>query len=231
MALLAYALYRYRVQQLLAVERIRTRIATDLHDDIGSSLSQIAILSEVARRSIENSEASASGPLSDITAVSGELVDSMSDIVWTINPKHDNLSNLEHRMRRFATDVLTARNIDLDFRTMGTQPDLRIGAELRRQVFLISKEAVNNIVRHSGASLTVMEFGVAEEHLVLRVTDDGIGFDPSVCVEGNGLVNIRKRALDLGGTAVFESLSNRGATLTLRVPLTYQRWGGRRIRK
>src|SRR5262249_26540398 len=114
LALLAYALYRHRMAQLLEVERLRIRIATDLHDDIGSGLSQIAILSEVARRKIENADLEAAGPLSDIAAVSGELVDSMSDIVWTINPKHDHLSNLEHRMRRFATDVLTARGIGLE---------------------------------------------------------------------------------------------------------------------
>jgi streptogramin lyase/two-component sensor histidine kinase len=228
-ALLAYALYCYRVSQLLAMERLRIRIATDLHDDIGSSLSQIAILSEVARRKIENADMHAAGQLSDIAAVSGELVDAMSDIVWAINPKHDHLSNLEHRMRRFATDVLTARSIGLEFQTSATQPDLRIGAGIRRQVFLIFKEAVNNIARHSSASVATVEFGLVQEHLVLQLKDNGTGFDPARSAEGNGLANIRKRASDLGGTAVFESLSDRGTTLTLRVPLTYQRWGGRRV--
>jgi ligand-binding sensor domain-containing protein/signal transduction histidine kinase len=231
LSLLIYALYRYRVAQLLAVERVRIRIATDLHDDIGSSLSQIAILSEVARRKIENADLQAAEPLSDIATVSGELVDSMSDIVWSINPKHDHLSDLEHRMRRFATDVLTARSISLEFRVTATQPDLRIGADIRRQVFLIFKEAVNNIARHSRASRATVELNVAQEHLTLRITDNGTGFDPTDCGEGNGLINIRKRATDLGGTAVFESRSDQGTILTLRVPLTYQRWGGRRIRK
>ena len=211
------------------MERLRIRIATDLHDDIGSSLSQIAILSEVARRKIENAGLETAGPLSDIAAVSGELVDSMSDIVWTINPKHDHLSNLEHRMRRFATDVLTG--IGLEFRTTATQPDLRIGTDIRRQVFLIFKEAVNNVARHSGASLAEVEFSVAQEHLVLEIKDNGTGFDPSAGCEGNGLISIRKRASDLGGTAIFESQPDRGTILTLRVPLTYQCWWGRKSRK
>jgi ligand-binding sensor domain-containing protein/signal transduction histidine kinase len=230
-ALVIYSLCRYRVEQLLAVERLRIRIATDLHDDIGSSLSQIAILSEVARRKVENADLQAAGPLSDIATVSGELVDAMSDIVWAINPKHDHLSNLEHRMRRFATDVLTARNIGLEFRATAAQPDLRVGAYIRRQVFLIFKEAVNNIARHSRASLATVEFSVTQAHLVLQVTDDGIGFDPVAGCEGNGLVNMRKRASDLGGTAVFESLSDHGTTLTLRVPFTYQHWWGRKSGK
>jgi ligand-binding sensor domain-containing protein/signal transduction histidine kinase len=231
LALVTYTLHRYRLEQLLAVERMRTRIATDLHDDIGSSLSQIAILSEVARRKIKNVDAQAAEPLSDIATVSGELVDAMSDIVWSINPKHDHLSNLEHRMRRFATDVLTARGIGLEFRTTATQAGLRIGTDIRRQVFLIFKEAVNNIARHSGASQATVEFSVAKEHLVLQVKDNGTGFDPTTGCNGNGLVNMRKRAADLGGTAVFESFSDRGTTLTLRVPFTYQYWWGRKSGK
>jgi ligand-binding sensor domain-containing protein/signal transduction histidine kinase len=231
LSLLIYALYRYRVAQLLAVERVRIRIATDLHDDIGSSLSQIAILSEVARQKIENADSQAVGPLSDIAMVSGELVDAMSDIVWSINPKHDHFSDLEHRMRRFATDVLTACSIGLEFRVTVTQQDLRIGTDIRRQVFLIFKEAVNNIARHSGATLATVEFSVAQEHLVLQVTDNGTGFDAADGGDGNGLVNMRKRASDLGGTAVFKSLSGRGTNIALRVPLTYQHWWGQRIRK
>jgi ligand-binding sensor domain-containing protein/signal transduction histidine kinase len=229
-ALAIYGLYRYRLQQLLAIERMRTRIATDLHDDIGSSLSQIAILSEVARRESEDAIPRAAKPLSEIAVVSGELVDALSDIVWAINPKHDHLSNLEHRMRRFATDVLTARNINLEFQATGIQPDLRIGADVRRQLFLIFKEAVNNIARHSGASLAEVEVSVAQEQLVLQVTDNGIGFDPGVNADGNGLANMRKRASDLGGTAVFKSLADQGTTFTLRMPLTYHCWWGRKSR-
>jgi len=210
---------------------MRIRIATDLHDDIGSSLSQIAILSEVARRESENAIPRIARPLSEIAAMSGELVDSMSDIVWAINPKHDHLSNLEYRMRRFATDVLTARNIGLEFHAITAQTYLRIGADIRRQVFLIFKEAVNNIARHSGATLATVEFGVAQEHLILQVTDNGTGFDPAGGAGGNGLVNMRKRASDLGGAIIFESLLHHGTTLSLRVPFTYQCWWGRKSGK
>ena len=107
--LLLFALHRYRLAQAVAVADVRTRIATDLHDDIGASLSQIAILSEVAQRTALSPEAGTRLPLTEIAGISRALVDAMSDIVWAINPDHDHLSNLVYRMRRFATDVLGDR--------------------------------------------------------------------------------------------------------------------------
>jgi signal transduction histidine kinase/streptogramin lyase len=230
-AALMYAAHRYRVRHLLAVERVRTRIAADLHDDIGASLSQIAVLSEMARRTIKGADSRAVGPLAEIASMCGELVDAMSDIVWAINPKHDRLSNLEHRMRRFAGDVLSARGIDLEFQAGIGQDDLRVGADLRRQVFLIFKEAVNNIARHSGCSRARVEFKVVEDDLVLQVTDRGKGFDLSARAEGNGLMNIQKRTADLGGTVMFESAPSQGTTLRLRIPLAHQYWWGRARRR
>jgi ligand-binding sensor domain-containing protein len=150
--LIIYAVYRYRLAQLLAVADIRTRIATDLHDDIGASLSQIAILSEVAQRPADPAEPRNTTLLSEIAGISRELVDSMSDIVWAINPEHDRVSNLAHRMRRFATDLLGGLKIGLHFRSSAAADDLKIGADVRRQVYLIFKEGIHNIARHSGAS-------------------------------------------------------------------------------
>jgi signal transduction histidine kinase len=108
-------LHRYRVQQLLALVRVRTRIATDLHDDIGSSLSQISILSELARYRLDTGDSKAAQPLGGIATVSREMVAALSDIVWAINPRHDRLSDLAARMHRFAVDVLGTRGIDLRF--------------------------------------------------------------------------------------------------------------------
>lgn len=110
---LIYSLYRYRVAQLLKLERVRTRIATDLHDDIGSSLSQIAILSEVVRQKVGDN--GANEPLNLIANTSREMVDSMSDIVWAINPNKDHLADLIQRMRRFASDILDAKDIAYRF--------------------------------------------------------------------------------------------------------------------
>ena len=196
-ALLIYALYRYRLAQLLAVADVRTRIATDLHDDIGASLSQIAILSEVAQRGAGNAARNGT-PLSEIAGISRELVDSMSDIVWAINPDHDRLSNLVYRMRRFATDLLGAQGIALQFRSSVADHDLRIGANVRRQIYLIFKEGIHNIARHSGASRAEVELDRAGDGLILRVSDNGKGFDTSAESDGHGLISIRQRAAGFG---------------------------------
>jgi signal transduction histidine kinase len=99
------------LSRVLAVERLRRQIATDLHDDIGSSLSQIAVLSEVARLRADARDESIAQPLSRIGEVARESADSMSDIVWAINPKHDHLADLIYRMRRFADETLSGRDI------------------------------------------------------------------------------------------------------------------------
>ena len=141
-------LYRYRVAQLVAIERVRTRIATDLHDDIGASLSQIAILSELARGEADTRPETAN-TLDRIATTSRELVESMGDIVWAINPKRDRVGDLLQRMRHFASDTFTGRNIDFTFRAPDAGRDLALAADVRREVLLIFKEAVNNIARHA----------------------------------------------------------------------------------
>ena len=221
-ALLVYALHRYRLAQVLAVANVRTRIATDLHDDIGASLSQIAVLSEVAQRGA-GKEGRNGVPLADIAGISRELVDSMSDIVWAINPDHDRLSNLVYRMRRFATDLLGAQGIALQFRSSVADRDLRSGANVRRQVYLIFKEGIHNIARHSGAGRVEIELDRDGDYLVLRLHDDGKGFDVGAESEGNGLVNIRKRAAALGAGVEWQSAAGQGTTLRMRVRLEAER--------
>src|SRR5262249_46797143 len=169
-------LYRYRVAHLLELERVRTHIATDLHDDIGSSLSQIAVLSEVVRRQVDGT-AAASAPLSTIATTSRELVDSMSDIVWAINPNRDNLSDLSHRMRRFASDLFTSNNIEFGFDAREPERPMKLDADVRRQLFLIFKESVHNIVRHSGCANVEITLRIENHAIVLVMKDDGKGFD------------------------------------------------------
>jgi signal transduction histidine kinase/ligand-binding sensor domain-containing protein len=227
---LTFAAYRYRVAQLLALERMRTRIATDLHDEVGSSLSQIAILSEVARlRLPRNGQPDAAGavePMEKVAVTSREAVDAMSDIVWAINPQRDQLSDLTQRMRRFASDTLTARDIRLRFHA--PEQDLSLDAEVRRQVFLVFKECVNNIARHAEATEVEIEFALADHHLSLRVWDNGHGFAETAPEPGqnggNGLLSMRRRAQELGGRLEVSSGNGDGTTIRLEAPL-----GGRKL--
>ena len=221
--LIAYALYRYRINQLLKVERVRTRIASDLHDDIGSSLSQISIISEVVRAQLTRDNPAFAAPLSTIAQTSRELVDSMSDIVWAINPKRDNLFDLVYRMRHFTTDTLAAQEIDFDFNAPDSLPETKIETDMRREVFLIFKEAVNNAIRHSRGSHVRIELSFDNGALQLTVQDNGRGFDTSKDHRGHGLFSIRQRVERIGGELKINSTPGRGTEVTLQAPLKIQR--------
>jgi PAS domain S-box-containing protein len=213
------ALRQAREERLRELERVRKRIATDLHDDIGSSLTQISILSEVVRQQIGQEDSPVTTPLYMIANASRELVDSMSDIVWAINPQKDHLSDLTQRMRRFASDVFTARNIEFRFRGPATEDDVQLGANVRRELFLIFKESINNMVRHSGCTSADIEFRVEGDHILLKLGDNGKGFDTSGDSDGHGLASMKERARGLSGALEIVSSEGRGTTTTLYVPL------------
>lgn len=225
-ALIAYAVYRYRVRRAIELERVRTRIATDLHDDMGASLSQIAILSEVASARVERDNSTVREPLTMIAETSREMVGSMSDIVWAINPERDHLSDLTQRMRRFSGDILNARDIDFRFRAPSPEErDIKLGADVRREIYLIFKESVNNLAKHSGCTEAELEFKVEGGWIIIRVSDNGRGFDPDGGGQpdgmgGHGLNSLRRRAASLGGNLKIESALGRGTRVMLRVPVT-----------
>ena len=205
---------------------MRTRIATDLHDDIGASLTQIALLTEVLRQRRGDEDPTLSSSLSKIAGVSRELVDSMSDIVWAINPARDHLSDLTQRMRRFASDTLAARGVKLVFRAPEANLAAKLGADTRREVYLVFKEAVNNAARHSGCTRAEIEVATTSAWLTLTVRDDGTGFDAAAdrVGDGNGLCSMRRRAEAFGGSLEIRSEPD-GTAVTLRCPI-----GGRRRR-
>jgi signal transduction histidine kinase len=136
--------------------------------------------------------------------------------VWAINPEHDHLSNLVYRMRRFATDLLGGQGMALRFQSSVVDHDLKVGANVRRQVYLIFKEAIHNIARHSGATSVDVELDRDGGVLLLRVSDDGHGFDVGAKSQGHGLGSMRGRAEALDGTVQFES-SAQGTTVRVMV--------------
>jgi PAS domain S-box-containing protein len=213
------ALRDAREERLRELERVRKRIATDLHDDIGSALTQISILSEVVHRRIGSDDSPVAEPLALIADSSRELVDSMSDIVWAINPQKDSLNDLLGRMRRFAADMLTARSIDFHFHAPHDEKDIQLGANIRREVFLIFKESINNLVKHSSCSRVEVRFQIGEDKLQLIVRDDGKGFDTSAESDGHGLASVKERAAGLAADIKIVSEPGRGTTITLNVPL------------
>lgn len=211
-------LYRYRVAHLLELERVRTHIATDLHDDIGASLSQIAVLSEVVRSQVEGT-APVSEPLSTIATTSRELVDSMSDIVWAINPNRDNLGDLTQRMRRFASDLFTANDIEFSFNAPDLERSVKLDADVRRQIFLIFKESSHNIVRHAGCSSVEVDLRIENHAITLNLKDNGKGFDIAQATRGHGLMSMNRRAKALGASLEISTWTGRGTVVSLKVPL------------
>jgi signal transduction histidine kinase len=212
-----YSVHRYRVKRLFEMERLRTRIASDLHDDVGSSLTQISILSEIVRTRLANPGAPIDDPLSRIGTLSRESVDSMSDIVWAIDPVRDTPVHLVQRMRRVAYELLGSAGVQLRFESSGDASP-RLTADVRRHVFLMFKEILNNVVRHADATAVCIEVSVAARQLHVVVSDDGRGFDTRRTTEGQGLRSLERRTSSLGGSLQVTSSPGAGTRVALSVP-------------
>ena len=221
--ILVYGLHRYRLRGAVALERVRTRIATDLHDDIGSSLSQIAILSEIAQQQSGDGIPRVREVLSRIAFVSRSVVDSLADTIWAIDPQKDRIADLVQRMRRFAGDLLDDQQIELSFQASVDDPGRELASDVRRHLFLIFKEALHNLVRHSGCTRAEIELRVEGRRACLRVSDNGRGFDVGRPRQGYGMSSIRSRASELGGRVEVltagSGQSPPGTTLRLDLPL------------
>jgi signal transduction histidine kinase len=145
----------------------------------------------------------------------------MSDIIWAINPQRDSLIDLTRKMRQHAEEVFVQRGIELKFIAPDPAPDLKLGLDVRRNLYLVFKEAVNNAARHSDCARAEIELRVEEARLRLTISDNGRGFDPAARTEGNGLLSMRRRADDLGGELSLESGVGAGSRLRLTIPLAH----------
>ncbi len=201
-AMAIYLFYKNRLARLLVMERMRTRIATDLHDDIGANLTRISLLSEVAKQKSENGNGNL---LTSIADIARESVSSMNDIVWAIAPEHDSLLDLTVRMRRHAEEVFALRDVDLEFDAPTVETDLKLSVGVRRDVLLIFKEAVNNAAKHSNCSQVAIDFRVDEATLFLQIKDNGRGFNIDSQSDGQGLHSMSRRARALGGDLTIDS--------------------------
>jgi ligand-binding sensor domain-containing protein/signal transduction histidine kinase len=235
LAAATYRLHRARVTRLMGVVQMRTGIASDLHDDIGANLTRIAILSEVARRQQpwRDADRPVDQSLASIARIARESVAGMSDIVWAISPEHDNLGDLVRKMREHVEEVFAVRNLGVVFNPPGGGLLLKLDSAVRRDCYLIFKEAVNNAARHSGCSKIAVDFRVDHSHLYLAVTDDGTGFDVTTDSDGHGLISMRQRAKRLGTTLDVDSRVGHGTTIRLTIaimggPLTGRRSTGTR---
>jgi signal transduction histidine kinase len=205
------------LEQQHAIEKERARIAKDIHDDLGASLTQITMLSDRA-------EAEDAGELRTntrkISTTAREMAQSLDEIVWAVNPQHDTLEGLVEYLSQSADEFLEDTPIRSHLKLPSELPRCPIPAEVRHQLFLAFKEALNNAVKHARASEIVITVAIDGERLLVSVADNGKGFDPSNSRNGgNGLQNMRKRLEGLGGQFDLVSRPNEGTQIRMSIPL------------
>ncbi len=197
----------------------RKRVSADLHDEIGSALSTIAIFSDIAKRKAQNTAPELVGELDRIGTKSREMVQTMRDTIWSLN--EESSQSIWERMHLIALEVLTAKSLTLQW----SQPPDTVLSELsfntKRNLFLSFKEAINNIVKHAEASQVIVEVSLMNNQYNLFLSDNGKGVDlKNMDNHGNGLKNFEKRMAEIGGKTTIESARGKGTILTFSVPVT-----------
>ena len=187
------------IKDLLAVERVRIKLAADLHDNIGSSLTEISILSEIIEKKINSSDSDISKSIRMINDNSRKLIDKMSDIVWLVNPKRDSLYDLIIRLEDTYSEILSYTNISFRSQNLQLLKKISLSMEHRQNLYLIFKEAINNSVTHSHCTEILLDANVKGKILEMMLTDNGKGFTKSNNSKGNGLYNMANRAKIIGG--------------------------------
>ncbi len=205
-----------RLERQQALERERTRIAKDIHDHLGANLTRISLLSQSAHGELEN-PAQAAAQLERIYDTSRDLTRSMDEIVWAVNPQHDTLDSLASYLGNFAQEYLISIHIRCRLDVPLHLPHWPISAETRHNIFLAFKEALHNIVKHSGAKEVSISLATDELGFHLTLCDLGIGFDPAAVTprpgHGNGLKNMQQRLEKIGGRCDIQSAPGRGAEI------------------
>jgi len=217
-ALISLILF-YRKQQRKRLEKIRNRIATDLHDDMGSTLSSIRIFSDVAKKQIEEVKPETVQLLDRISNNATSLSENMQDIIWTIRSDNDTLEDLVSRMREFGLRVCDAKHIKFNTVVSQSFKASKLTLEQRRNLYLIFKEALNNAVKYSQCTQIDLILNLKNRFLKLELIDNGKGFDVETVKRGNGLNNLEKRAKEINGQIDIKSEPGKGTCINLMVIL------------
>jgi nitrate/nitrite-specific signal transduction histidine kinase len=210
-----YFLYQYQVSQLLKVEKVRRNISSDLHDDIGATLSSINIYTELAKKEKNNKEY-----LDAIQQHSKEITGKLDDLIWSINPRNDSFEKLISRMHSYALPVLQAKNIACTFTYNDSLLKEKLLVQVKQNLYLVFKELVNNIVKHSGAKNCFVNLTCRDNLIILSVKDDGKGYSlNNEAREGNGIINIKERVEKMHGYIEIQSAGQTGCSVFVYVPL------------
>ena len=223
-----------RLEQQQSLERERMRIARDMHDELGSKLTKISFLSEHAQMDVE-STGPLNGKIESIAQTSRELLKTMDEIVWAVNPRNDTLENLTTYLSHYAVEYFQNTSVECELRLPPEIPHYPLSSETRHNLFLTFEEALNNVLKHSAAANAKVEMTVTPLLFELKVTDNGRGFEASTPLAanvptrggcgGNGLKNMRQRLAAIGGECVIASQPGGGTVVTMRIHLKQKKSG------
>lgn len=207
---------------------MRNKIAQDLHDNVGSTLSSISIYSQVAQiQSQKHNEPELNKILNKIGATSNEMISEMNDIVWTINPRNDNMEKILQRMESFSKPLLAAKNIQFSFQYDPAILNCNLDMGKRKNFYLIFKEAITNTIKYSSCNNLIVRISVKKHLMELLVKDNGIGFSKeklqnylSNSLSGNGIRNMELRAKEMKGECHIYAETSKGTTVHLTFPIT-----------
>ncbi len=217
---LGYLFYYLKMQRKLEAEKLRKRLARDLHDDIGSSLSSIFMISKMAVKNTSGTKEETQVILNKISESSHKTMESMNDIVWIVNPENDLMDSILTRMHIYFSEMLETSGIKYSFIVAEDVGKIKLGMEERRNFYLIFKEAINNLAKYSRCTEVIVTIVKEENKIKMEIKDNGIGFNlDNLSEKGNGLKNMRERARIIKGSLVIESKVGHGTTIRLILPL------------
>ena len=215
--ILSFFIYKnYQNKQNVRVLALRNKIASDLHDDVGSTLSSISMFSQIA----QSQSKEALPALETIGESSRKMLDAMNDIVWTINPENDQFEKIIMRMRSFAYELLGAKKIDFEFKVDEHVADFKLPMQTRKNLYLIFKESTNNLAKYADADQAMFSIKSHNNLLTMMIRDNGKGFNPAGEFHGNGLNNIKKRAAEIGALLKIDSAPGNGTTIQLELAVS-----------
>lgn len=208
----------YRLRNQTRLQQIRNEIAADLHDDVGTALSSITFLGEMARSRFEKKPEDIRPILERIMNEAREMMQTMRGVVWVINPQNDKAADFFEKVRAFAEGVLQSKKVELTFQVQDTDTQ-QMGLEEQRNLFLIFKEAIVNIAKHSEATKAAIAIKTEKSYVWIQIKDNGKGFDCRSATEGNGLRNLKNRAAQIGGNLEVQSKPGKGTQLNMVIPI------------
>jgi len=210
----AYVVSRNRLKQLQASQKLRNQIAADLHDEIGSTLSSISILSELVAFQ-QKKEQFNPEIMTQVSNDARNVIEKMDEIIWTINPDNDEFYNLETRLKSYAIPMLESKDIDFKFDFSPELESIKIDMGKRRDIYLILKEAINNLVKYSETKSAHIEGRVVGNKLIFKIIDKGIGFDIKEHTDRNGRKNMHSRAKKIDADLDIQSEAGKGTEVIL----------------